>query len=169
MNLEGLMNALSVHKMNADIHEGLEVCAVLIERTAKSEIGHYQGESGPFPAWAPLADSTMAEKTRLGYTGRLSMDDPLYRTGEMRDSIEHRTGDMEAVIGTDSPIAHFHEFGTDKMPPRPFLGPALVRNKENIEKIIGGFAASALVPARSGIRGIEYSGDIKEVMTDGGL
>ena len=81
----------------------------------------------------------------------------------MRDSIEHRTGDMEAFIGTDSLIAPYHEFGTDKMPPRPFIGPALVKNKENIEKIIGGFAASAMVPA---LAGEEWKRDIEEVMTD---
>ncbi len=166
MTLNELMKALSVEKMAADIHAGLDLCAGLIEKTAKEEIGHYQAESGPFPSWAPLADSTVREKERLGYTGRLSADDPLLRTGEMRDSIEHRTGDMEAFIGTDSPIAPYHEFGTDKMPPRPFIGPALVKNKENIEKIIGGFAASAMVPA---LAGEEWKRDIEEVMTDGRL
>ena len=166
MNLSELASALSVQKMAADIHSGLDLCAVFIEKTAKEEIGHYQAESGPFPSWAGLADVTVREKERLGYTGRLSADDPLYRTGEMRDSISHRTGEMEAFIGTDSPIAPYHEFGTDKMPPRPFIGPALVKNKENIEKIIGGFAASAMVPELSGE---EWKKDIEEVTTDGRL
>lgn len=166
MNLPELVKALSIQKMALDLHAGLDLCATLIEKTAKDEIGHYQGESGPFPSWAPLADSTMREKERLGYTGRFSTDDPLYRTGEMQQSIEHQTGELEAVIGTNSPIAPYHEFGTDKMPPRPFIGPALVHNKENIERIIGGFAASALVPE---LAGEGWKRDIQEVMTDGRL
>ena len=166
MDVMGLMEALSAGKMVLEVNSGLDLCARLIENTAKEEIGHYQAEHGPFPAWAPLADSTMREKTRLGYTGRLSADDPLYRTGEMRDSIEHRTEDLEAEIGTDSEIAPYHEFGTSKMPPRPFLGPSLVRNKENIEKIIGGFAATALVSFDSGS---EWKSDIERIMTDAGV
>ena len=165
MDISELINALSLVRMETEFKAGLETCALLIEKTAKDEIGHYQAEAGPFPAWAPLADSTMKEKTRLGYVGRLSADDPLYRTGEMRDSLEHKTGDLETEIGTFSEIAPFHEFGTDKMPPRPFLGPALVNNKRNIERIIGAFAASALAP--EGVRGEQYKLDVREVMDDG--
>ena len=166
MEIEGLIEALSVGKMVSEINAGLEVCARLIEKTAKAEIGHYQPETGPFPTWAPLADSTMREKTRLGYVGRLSADDPLYRTGAMRDSIEHRTGELETEIGTDSEIAPYHEFGTAKMPPRPFLGPALVTNKDNIEKIVGAFGVVALVPPSAGQ---EWKNEVERIVSDAGV
>ena len=166
MEIEGLIEALSAGKMVRELNAGLEVCARLIEKTAKDEIGHYQPETEPFPAWAPLADSTVREKTRLGYVGRLSADDPLYRTGEMRDSIEHRTGELETEIGTDSTIAPYHEFGTEKMPPRPFLGPALVRNKENIEKIVGAFGVVALTPPSVGQ---EWKNDVERIVNDAGV
>ena len=48
-------------------HNALEKVAVLIEKDAKEQIGHYQDAVGPFQDWAPLADSTEAEKARLGY------------------------------------------------------------------------------------------------------
>ena len=123
------------------LHKGLNHVAVLIEKTAKSEIGHYQPEVGPFQDWAPLADSTEAEKSRLGYpTGA-----PLLRDGNLRDSIEHEINGLEAVIGSKSDIAAYQEFGTATIPPRPFIGPAAFRNKKNIEKTLGGAVVTGIV------------------------
>src|SRR5574340_1454777 len=99
-------------------HKALEQCARLVEKTAKESIGEYQPESGPFPSWAPLADSTEAEKARLGYP----VDAPLLREGDLRDSIEHEVEGLEAVIGSKSEIAEYQEFGTEHIPPRPFIG-----------------------------------------------
>lgn len=91
-----------------------------IQKTAKGEIGFYQTGISPFPDWAPLAESTEAEKARLGY----EPDAPLLRTGEMRDSIEVMVEGSEAVVGTNDEKMKWHEYGTEKMPPRPVLGPA---------------------------------------------
>jgi HK97 gp10 family phage protein len=121
-------------------HKALDRCAKLIENTAKSEIGVYQPEVGPFQDWAPLADSTESEKSRLGYpTGA-----PLLREGTLRDSIEHEVSGNEAVIGSKSDIAAYQEFGTDKIPPRSFIGPAAFRNKEKIRRIVGEAAIEGL-------------------------
>lgn len=125
----------------AALHHGLESVAKVIESTAKSEIGVYQPETGPFQEWAPLADSTEAEKARLGYPA----DAPLLRDGTLRDSIKHEVSGLEAVIGSESDIAAYQEFGTKTIPPRPFIGPAAFRNKENIEAMIGGAVVTGLV------------------------
>ncbi|WP_137010153.1 hypothetical protein [Aquitalea aquatilis] len=125
--------AVQVHELQT----GLERCAVKIEKTAKDEIGHYQGAVGPFQSWAELAESTEEEKARLGYPA----DAPLERTRAMANEIKHEVNGLEAVIGaTDTPagrILVYHEFGTEKMPPRPVLGPAAFRNKEFILRTIG--------------------------------
>jgi hypothetical protein len=114
---------------------------IVIEKTAKSEIGVYQESVGPFPAWAPLADSTEEEKARLGYP----TDAPLLRTGDMRESITHERDGLEGVVGSDSDILVYQELGTEKIPPRPVMGPAAFTNKKHIERIIGHAAVSGLL------------------------
>lgn len=109
---------------------GVAAAAKIIQAEAKAEIGHYQDQAGPFSAWRELADRTKADRLRKGFTE----NDPLLRTGEMRDSVEttvHATAiGAEAAIGSNSQIAEWQELGTSKMPPRSFLGGAAVRKGE---------------------------------------
>lgn len=119
----------------------MEKVAKVVEKEAKSLIGHYQPETPPFAGWAELADSTKADRVASGF----SENDPLLRTGEMRDSIEHRSDRNEAVIGSDSDIAVYQELGTEKIPPRSFLGMAAVNKGEEVAKMIGRGFVSALV------------------------
>lgn len=123
------------------LQHGLEKVSKLVEQTAKAEIGQYQDAIGPFPAWAPLADSTEAQKARMGYPA----DAPLLATGEMRDSIEHSVHDLEAEIGSNSDKMVWQELGTDKIPPRPVLGPAAYRQRHKIERILGHAAVTGLL------------------------
>lgn len=123
------------------LHKGLERVAKLVENTAKNEIGFYQSAIGPFQDWAPLADSTEEEKSRLGY----ATNAPLLRTGEMRDSIKHEVDGLDAIIGSEDDKLVWQEFGTERIPPRPVLGPAAFRNKEKIEKIMGHAAVTGLI------------------------
>ena len=115
------------------LHKGLESALVLLEKDMKAQVGYYQGEVGEFPAWAPLADSTEADKARLGAPSGA----PLLRFGALYASFQHEARGDEGVVGSTDPTMIYHEFGTSKMPPRPVLGPALVRNREKIEKILG--------------------------------
>lgn len=115
------------------LRHGLGVVASAIQKTAKDEIGHYQRMTGPFAAWAPLAESTKEERKRLGYTP----DDPGLRSGEMRDSIQKHVGAREAVVGSDDQNLVYFELGTNKQPPRSVLGMAIIRNRELIEKELG--------------------------------
>jgi HK97 gp10 family phage protein len=101
-------------------HHMVKAGAEEIEKTAQGEIGFYQTDIAPYPDWALLADSTEAEKARLGF----EPDAPLLRTGEMKKSIHASVEGNEAVVGSNDGILKYHEFGTDRMPPRPVLGPA---------------------------------------------
>ena len=120
--------------------KALERCAKLVEKHAKAKIGEYQPESGPFAAWAELADATKSDRTRQGY----SEDDPLLRTGALRDSIGHTVKDSEAQVGSNSDIAVYQELGTTSVPPRSFLGGALADKLADVRKIIGEEAVGAL-------------------------
>lgn len=104
-----------------------------IEETAKEEIGVYQPAYGPFEAWSPLAESTKADRVRLGYTE----DNPLLRSGKLRDSIESEIVGLAAIVGTKSEIGLWQEVGTDRIPPRPFIGTAYVRKIDPLTDLIG--------------------------------
>lgn len=115
------------------LHEGLVEIAEKIEGVAKSEFGHYQPAIGGFAAWSQLADATMEDRVRKGFDA----DAPLLRTGGLRDSIEHTVDGLEAAVGSNSDIMVWQEMGTERIPPRAVLGPALERNKEAVKQIVG--------------------------------
>lgn len=128
-------------------HKALEDAGRKVASDAKAIIGHYQtGNTGPFKPWAPLADSTVSAKERLGYA---PPDNPLLRTGELRDAIEYHVEGHTAHIGVpDGPvgdIALYQEMGTRNIPPRSFLGVSLYRNAHNAADMIGKAVASVLM------------------------
>lgn len=128
MNLEQFARELS--SASASIASGLEVSFRVIvkeiEETAKEKIGVYQPAYGPFDAWVPLAESTKADRVRRGY----SEDEPLLRSGDLRDSIQSDVMGLAAIVGTKSEIGLWQEVGTSYIPPRPFIGPAYIRKIE---------------------------------------
>lgn len=106
-----------------------EESAKIIQKNAKARLGEYQDYTGPFNSWSELADSTKADRVAQGY----SENEPLLRTGELRDSIEISRRHDEAVVGSTSDVALWQELGTDRgIPPRPFLGPAGYDSKLDI-------------------------------------
>lgn len=127
---------------------GLNKVAEHIEHVAKEEFGEYQPAVGPFPAWAPLAPTTLAGwgpfpgKEQLGYA---PPDNPLVREGDLRDSISHEVHALEAFIGSPDERMPWFEFGTSRMPPRPVLGPAAESSKAVIEKLIGAALVVGLI------------------------
>ena len=131
---------------------GLEQAALLIEKDAKAQIGRYQPAVGPFPAWAPLADSTVSDRVHKGY----APDEPELRSGELRDSITHEVAGTEACVGSTSDVMVYQELGTSKIPPRPILGPAAFRNEEAIRRIIGEHVVSAILLGEVVAGGPEY-------------
>ena len=129
--------ALKQHEME---HHALEKVGVIVEKRAKEKIGEYQVQTGPFEAWKELADYTKADRVNKGF----SENDPLLRTGDLRDSIGHQVHGSEVDIGSASDIAVYQELGTIKIPPRSFLGGALIENMEEVMNIVGESARAYL-------------------------
>ncbi len=130
--------AVAVHKAEQHI---LENAAVMVEKRAKEKIGGYQDQVGPFIAWPELAESTKADRVKQGYPE----DEPLLRSGEMRDSIEHTVQGNVAQIGSNSDIAVYQELGTEHIPPRSFLGGAAAEAVPKILELTGKTMVAALV------------------------
>lgn len=133
--------AASINHLKHAEHQAMEQACLLVENEAKREIGTYQSGAGPFVPWAELADSTKDDRARKGFPD----NEPLLRTGTLRDSIEHKVGDKEGCIGSDSPIAEYQELGTVHIPPRSFLGGAAVRKGPQVAQILGLSVVRALV------------------------
>jgi hypothetical protein len=119
-------------------HRLLEHACVEIETLAKEKFGEYQDQAGPFAAWAPLAQATVDDRIAKGY----SPNNPLLRSGETRDSIEHKVSGHEGHVGSDSDVLLFLELGTNKMPARSTLGAAAFEKEPEIREETGiGFSA----------------------------
>lgn len=122
------------------LQAGLEGALKIIKRSAKQKIGHYQEASGPFQDWAELTDETKEDRLRKGY----AEDDPLLRSGDLKESIVHEMEILEGVVGSKDPVMAYQEYGTPTIPPRPTIGPAAFENKEKIKAIVGMAAISGI-------------------------
>lgn len=142
-SLSELKTALAACRQRAlsGAETALGEAALIVQEDARNRIGEYQQATGPFAAWEPLADSTEKEKARQGYPSNA----PLLAEGGLRDSIVVEHKGKEAVVGSNDPAAAYQEFGTDNIPPRPFLGPAAFDNQEKIHKLIGDAVKAALI------------------------
>lgn len=106
------------------------------------------GPIGFFPGWEPLADSTLAEKARLG----LPSPSPLLRTGELRDSITYETQVSPAsavvMLFSTSEYAPVQELGggPSHIPPRPFIGPVPFERQEVWEHFLGTNITANIIP-----------------------
>jgi phage gpG-like protein len=76
-----------------------------------------------YPEWPALQPETLARKMGPG---------PLLETGEMRASIEWNAEGNEGFVGSNNDKAVFHELGTSRIPPRPFLMGAAIRMEPQI-------------------------------------
>jgi HK97 gp10 family phage protein len=100
----------------------LKEAAETLRDSAKDAIGTHKF------GWEPLAEATLARK---------QADTPLLDSGELRDSIECNSDERVAYVGSDNPKAEWHEFGTPKIPARPFLGGAIIECEERITDMLG--------------------------------
>jgi phage gpG-like protein len=97
-----------------------------------------------YAEWPALQPETIARKMR-GNT-------PLLETGELRASIQWNSHGNEGYVGSNNDKAVWHELGTSKIPPRPFLMGAAIR----MEPQIHAMAARAVMAVMAG-RGLHSS------------
>ena len=134
MELKQFARMLETLAIPAAASVALDAAAASIEREAKAEIGTYQRSNmGPFDPWAELKDATKAERVRLGFTP----NDPLLRTGDLRDSIAREVHGLEAVVGSDSDVMVYQELGTRTIPARSVLGLAASRKTQDVLRLVG--------------------------------
>lgn len=150
---------------------GLRDAAALFAEKAKGYLGAYQPALGPIPEWPELAESTKDERADLGFPD----NEPLLRTGELRDAIASAHDGRRAAVGVDSrmvgdgtrqnpyrdigAVAADMEMGTDRAPPRPFLSRAVYEHKETAALTILGATMAPLVgkgAARDEVRRIGH-------------
>jgi hypothetical protein len=137
----------------------LEAMCKQITSTARKSIGTYDYE------WPELADATQDERERLGF----ARDEPLLRTGELRDSISYEITEpgKEAEIGSDSDVAVWQELGTETIPPRPFLLPSVFYAEHKNKKMLGDIIAAAMGPKFAAIEIVRIVADfLKDVAHD---
>lgn len=137
--------------MEADIRLAEEVAVVrgckLIQRKAKGMLGH------PQPFWPALKPETIAHKARG--------DTPLLETGELKRSIEitapvHEGSDIAGYVGSNNMKAVWHELGTSKIPPRPFLSAAAMANGHLIAEMTGKLVYTAMISGGSNFRNVAH-------------
>lgn len=129
----------------------LEALGMAIEASAKSKFGVYQ------TGWKPLADSTKADRTRNGFTP----DDPLLRSGGLRDAVHHKVEGESVFIGVEAGqtlrgpdgeeveaamVMEVQEYGDSlgRVPPRPVFGTVIL---EDLDRHVDDFVLGVMTRA----------------------
>lgn len=130
-------------KFHVSVNLAMVQAAILVRDTAVKKFGTYQPAVGEYPAWEPLKPETVARKEAAGSAG----DDPLigHYAGKrsnkawpapLRMTISMHVEDWVAQVGSDDPLAEYHEYGTVNIPPRPFLRPSLFEKAEEVHALV---------------------------------
>jgi hypothetical protein len=123
----------------------LEKIGKHVEQVAKDKIGHIQQASGEFNGWADLADATQQAHIQAIVDGEAAPDagpnSALLIKGDLRESIKHsleKNGREHTLsVGSESQIAYWQEMGTDTIPPRPAIGPAMFESEKMGRDLLG--------------------------------
>jgi hypothetical protein len=115
-----------------------------LKHVAMEKFGHYQPGAGEIAEWQELAESTKEDRVAQGFTE----NDPLLRSGTLRDTTDTRVGDGVGYMGSDDPIMLYQEVGTAHIPPRSVYGLTGAQEAEHVANMVGRALASALVKAK---------------------
>lgn len=137
-------------------HQALDFIGKRIEDKAKETIGHLQKGADGFQSWPELAEFTKIDKEKKGYVFNDEYN-PLYRTGELKESIHHVVAVLnkelgQVFIGSPLDIALFQEMGTKTIPARSFLGLTMFKEKEQIQFILGLFLHNWIINTYATLR-----------------
>lgn len=147
---------------------GLKTAGLRVAATAKEKLGTYQPSVGEYPAWQTLKPETVKRKytTKKGNVKKSGKeylkkygsfapsgtadDSPLVGHSELRKAITTDNSQIEqgnvfigVAEGNVATYGAVQEYGSAKrnIPPRPYLRPSVVENKEQIaEEIKNGIA-----------------------------
>jgi len=136
-SLKELARALSQNKRKVllEAELGLVQAAELIQGDARNRL------DGGIPGdWAPLSAATEVRRAESGQGNAA----PLSGNGVLRESIVVERDGGKVAIGSALDVAAWQEFGTATIPPRPFLGPALMANEKTIVELVGKRVVAAL-------------------------
>jgi phage gpG-like protein len=149
--MTGVMSILEfVAKTKAIDHDLKKVEHAIIVKACEMVAGEARRVIGEgYLEWPALQPETLAKKLGAG---------PLLETGELRASIEWNAEGNEGFVGTDNEKGLWHELGTSKIPPRPFLMGAAMR----MEPLIHAMAAKAVMAVLAG-RGL-HSAELGELI-----
>lgn len=137
-------------------HKALDFIGQRIEDKAKEAIGHLQAGGGGFQSWPELAEATKTDKEKKGFVFNEQYN-PLYRTGELKESIHHVVAVLNSefgrvFVGSPLDIALFQEMGTKTIPARSFLGLTMFKEKEQIQYILGLFLHNWIINTYASLR-----------------
>lgn len=120
----------------------LAVLGEAVVKDAKAKFGIYQ------PGWPQLAEDTQEARVKQGY----SPDDPLLRTGALRDLVTSKVHFRGIFVGVQvgtlltegthsvdaATVMGAQEFGTDdhRIPPRPVFGPLVKDARKYAEGLV---------------------------------
>ena len=115
----------------------LEQACQIVEDEAKRVIGTYDY------GWTELADATKEDRKAKGYPE----NEPLLRSGDLRDSISHEVVKSEhaGYVGSPLKIALYQEMGTATIPARSFLGGAAMHKEHEIHALTGRIVKELIV------------------------
>jgi HK97 gp10 family phage protein len=58
-------------------------------------------------------------------------------TGNLKNSIGASIGALEATVSATTEYADYVEYGTSRMSPQPYMGPAFAKHEPKLEKALG--------------------------------
>ena len=134
-----LLAALGVRLDSSDdlLAPALPVVAAAIER-------NFDEGGRPLP-WAPLTPRYAAYKARRFGAGLRILE----RSGALRRSISTRLEGGALVASTDVPYAAFHQYGTRRLPARPFLTLTETDKEEVVQAVADSLGTAYRVPGTS--------------------
>lgn len=116
-------------RIDGAIASGVRMAAKVVLKRTRAKFGAYQTADGPFQTWPPLTDETKRERVEAGFPA----DEPLLRTGALRDSYEMDAEGLTAGVGSSSVVAEAQELGVPSrgLPARSTLGMAFVESERD--------------------------------------
>jgi HK97 gp10 family phage protein len=101
-----------------------------VQRVINSTANAIRTESMRSMKASPASGNTYARRS-IRHTASSQGNPPRVDTGRLINSIKMIFGRFEAIVGTNVDYGRHLEFGTKNMEPRPWLFPALERERRN--------------------------------------